>query len=112
VERKPITSALTPVDTPSWRRSDQPLYRYESTDPEVIDGALFGFVHVTDPEIILVIEARKGSAGPELAIHRGIALLQATVNVMQGTSAMPDCGFGRGSGWANPLRSTDRTRNS
>ena len=31
----------------------------------MIDGALFGFVYATDPEIILVIEARKGSAGPE-----------------------------------------------
>ena len=37
---------------------------------------------------------------------------QATVNVTHGTSAIPDCGFGRGSGWACPLRSTARTRNS
>jgi hypothetical protein len=41
----------------------QPLYRYESTDPEVVDGALFGFVTSagTDPEALLVIEARKRS---------------------------------------------------
>ena len=37
----------------------QPLYRYESTDPDVLDGALFAFVTATDPEALLVIEARK-----------------------------------------------------
>ena len=43
----------------------QPLYRYESTDPEVIDGAVFSFVTSagTDPEILLVIEARGTGAG-------------------------------------------------
>jgi hypothetical protein len=42
----------------------QPLYRYQSTDPDVLDGALFGFVNSagTDPEALLVIEARKPSA--------------------------------------------------
>jgi hypothetical protein len=37
----------------------QPLYRYESTDPDVLDGAVFAFVTSTDPEVLLVIEARK-----------------------------------------------------
>jgi hypothetical protein len=47
------------------RRLPQPLYRYQSTDPEVIDGAVFAFVTSagTDPELILVLEARKGE-GP------------------------------------------------
>ena len=91
VERKPIPGAPTPADSPAGRLRQlralakeftgsettrenldrelrlltQPLYRYESTDPGVIDGALFGFVHATDPEIILAIEARKGQGGPE-----------------------------------------------
>ena len=44
----------------------QPLYRYESTDPDVLDGALFALVSSagTDPEILLLIEARKGPSGP------------------------------------------------
>ena len=44
----------------------RPLYRYESTDPAVIDGALFALVSSagTDPEIILVIEARETPDGP------------------------------------------------
>jgi hypothetical protein len=39
----------------------QPVYRYESTDP---DGALFAFVEGTDPEVFLSIEARAGEKGP------------------------------------------------
>jgi hypothetical protein len=43
----------------------QPLYRYESTDPDVVDGALFALVSSagTDPEIILLLEARKRESG-------------------------------------------------
>lgn len=37
----------------------QPLYRYRSTDPEVLDGALFGIVLGTDPEVFLLLEARQ-----------------------------------------------------
>jgi len=45
----------------------RPLYRYESTDPEVIDGALFAFVTSagTDPEVIVVLEARKTDTGSQ-----------------------------------------------
>ena len=41
----------------------QPLYRYESTDPNVLDGAVFAYVTSagTDPEALLVLEARKPS---------------------------------------------------
>ncbi|MDR3636286.1 MAG: hypothetical protein P4L84_20960 [Isosphaeraceae bacterium] len=44
----------------------QPLYRYESTDADVIDGALFALVSSagTDPEIMLAVEARKTAGGP------------------------------------------------
>lgn len=43
----------------------KPLYRYESTDPDTLDGAVFTFVTSagTDPEILLVLEARKPAAG-------------------------------------------------
>jgi hypothetical protein len=50
------------------RMLQQPLYRYQSTDPEVLDGALFGIVTSagTDLEVIVTIEARtpKGAAAP------------------------------------------------
>ena len=43
----------------------RPLYRYESTDPTVIDDAFFALVSDagTDPEIILLIEAHKTPEG-------------------------------------------------
>jgi hypothetical protein len=53
----------------------QPLYRYESTDPDVLDGALFAFVTSagTDPEALLVIEARKPSHTDGPVWHYAIA---------------------------------------
>lgn len=37
----------------------QPIYRYESPQAGVIDGALFVFVQGTDPEVFLLVEARE-----------------------------------------------------
>jgi len=52
----------------------QPLYRYQSTDPEVLDGALFAFVTSagTDPEAVLVVEARKPASGGNSIWHFAI----------------------------------------
>jgi hypothetical protein len=89
IQLKPIPGADSPADSPikrlrqmralargfsadktnsQKRRSTlrllpQPLYRYQSTDPNVLDGAVFAFVESTDPEIILLIEARQTSGG-------------------------------------------------
>jgi len=41
------------------RLLSKPLYRYESSDPAVTDGALFAFVDGTDPEVLLMLEARR-----------------------------------------------------
>ena len=45
----------------------QPLYRYQSQDPQVVDGALFAYVCSVgaDPEVFLQLEARKTAAGVE-----------------------------------------------
>lgn len=55
-------------DGEAWelRLLPQPLYRYESTDPDLLDGALFALVSTagTDPEIILLLEARPSPSGP------------------------------------------------
>lgn len=37
----------------------QPLYRYQSARGDVLDGALFAFVEGTDPEVLLLVEARQ-----------------------------------------------------
>jgi hypothetical protein len=88
VQFKPIPDAPIPADTPTARlrqmknlsnqfsstmlgwRSDstdreslrllpQPLYRYESQRPEILDGCVFAFVQGTDPESLLLLEAFK-----------------------------------------------------
>jgi len=41
------------------RLLNQPVYRYESTEQGVVDGALFALVEVTDPEVWVVLEAVK-----------------------------------------------------
>ena len=42
----------------------QPIHRYGDASTDLIDGALFSFVVGTDPEIILMLEARRGKDGP------------------------------------------------
>jgi hypothetical protein len=43
----------------------QPLYRWSDDKAGVIDGALFGYAETTDPELLLMIEARRDSATRE-----------------------------------------------
>jgi hypothetical protein len=51
----------------------QPLFRYEpgAGDSQVVDGAVFGYVWTigTDPEVLLVIEARRAMAGGQVRWH-------------------------------------------
>jgi hypothetical protein len=45
------------------RLLNQPMYRYESVEQGVIDGALFTFAEANDPEVIVIVEAfRDGDA--------------------------------------------------
>jgi hypothetical protein len=55
VDREGVTREL--------RLLTQPIHRYESTDPAVLDGGLFAFVEGTDPEIFLLLEARRRDDG-------------------------------------------------
>jgi hypothetical protein len=36
-----------------------PLFRYEKESEQIVDGAVFAFVHATDPEALVVLEAVK-----------------------------------------------------
>jgi hypothetical protein len=45
------------------RLMTKPLYRYESTASDIQDGALYAFADGTSPQLNLLIEARKTSAG-------------------------------------------------
>jgi hypothetical protein len=42
-----------------------PLIRYGKPDSEVTDGAMFAFVHGTDPEALLLFEARPSDRGSQ-----------------------------------------------
>lgn len=60
-----------------WRHElrlmPQPLHRYGSEDDgEVIDGALFAFAQGTDPEVLLLLEARRSRDEP-VAWQYGVA---------------------------------------
>jgi hypothetical protein len=41
----------------------KPIYRYADADAGLLDGAVFAFVHGTDPEVFLVFEARARAQG-------------------------------------------------
>jgi hypothetical protein len=43
----------------------KPFVRYGKPGSEIEDGALFGFAHGTDPEVLLLLEARRGQSGAE-----------------------------------------------
>ena len=43
----------------------KPLLRYGKAGSDVIDGGVFAFVLTTDPEVYLLLEARRGKNGPE-----------------------------------------------
>jgi hypothetical protein len=46
------------------RRLPTPLYRFDAVETDsVLGGALFAFCQETDPEILLLIEARKTDSG-------------------------------------------------
>jgi hypothetical protein len=55
-----------------------PLHRYGGEDQSVADGALFAFAHGTDPETLLLLEARRQNGALEwqygLAPMTGYAL--------------------------------------
>ena len=49
----------TPDEFTQLRLLSKPLFRYDSKREDVLDGAVYGFVDATDPELLLVIEARR-----------------------------------------------------
>lgn len=54
------------------RLMPRPLHRYGPAAPETVDGALFCLAHGTDPELFLLIEARRqgAAAGWQYALAR------------------------------------------
>lgn len=71
------------------RLLSKPLYRYDKPQGDIIDGALLAFVSDagTDPEIILILEART-EAGGGAALPRGAALHFRLVRGPQGGASL------------------------
>jgi hypothetical protein len=64
---KDFTVEKTDRDNGSKQRMrpvTQPIYRYQSAPAKIADGAIFAFVEGTDPEVLLLLEAREGTNGP------------------------------------------------
>jgi len=51
--------------TEKLRVISQPLYRYDPIPSDLVDGAIFSLAFGTDPEILVLLEAKKTDAGPE-----------------------------------------------
>ena len=64
-----------PPDLSEIRLLTQPLYRFETEGKraDILDGALFAYVHTTDPEVLLLIEARPPAGGGPVAWHFSVA---------------------------------------
>ena len=45
------------------RLLSQPLLRYQPTDGDVVDGAIFAYAVATDAEILVIVEAHRDAAG-------------------------------------------------
>lgn len=59
-----LAPTITVEEESELRLMPQPLYRYPTETPGVIDGALLVYCMATDPELIMLIEAREEKSGP------------------------------------------------
>ena len=74
-QMRSLAREFTGYSTPHGREErlrtlEQPLYRYEGAGDDVLDGAVFGMFRDWDPDIMLLIEARKSRDG--FVWHYGI----------------------------------------
>ncbi|MFK8112349.1 MAG: hypothetical protein AB8B91_09110 [Rubripirellula sp.] len=57
--RAEVSFHTTPDAFSRLRLLSKPIFRYDSQNDVILDGAVYGFVDATDPEMLLVIEARR-----------------------------------------------------
>ena len=63
--RKFAVSVVHQKDGTRWptRMLARPLYEYSGSDGDLLDGGLFLFVRANDPQLLVVLEARRGESG-------------------------------------------------
>lgn len=67
-----ISSTDNETTRHTLRRLATPVYRYQDAEQGILDGAVFAFVHGTDPEVFLVLEHRE-TKGSQAAWHYALA---------------------------------------
>jgi hypothetical protein len=79
----------------------RPLYRYKTGRKDLVDGALFAFVHGTDPEVVLVLEAalRDGKSEWRYALTRSTAFAVEADLDDKTIWSVPDNVGGRNATW-------------
>lgn len=82
----------------------QPLYRWSDDKAGVIDGALFGYAETTDPELLLMIEARRDSATREAQWYFTLAKMTSSPMTV---SLNEQEIWSVGGYWRNPRAPTD-----
>ena len=82
----------------------QPIYRYEGEHPDLLDGALFAFVEGTDPEVLLLLEARR--VGKQYEWFFGAARMNSVhMRVLRGEQVLWD---GPVLPWADVFNRSDK----
>jgi hypothetical protein len=61
----------------------QPIYRYKQETAEVLDGALFSFAEATDPEALLLLEARRDNAAGDYVWRYTLARMTSVRLIMR-----------------------------
>jgi hypothetical protein len=91
----------------SWQEGrllSQPLYRWDVAEQGIVDGALFGFAETTDPEVLLLFEARPSSSGQTAEWWYSIAKMTSSPCIM----SLDEKEIWTASGyWKNPRGPTD-----
>jgi hypothetical protein len=66
----------------------QPIHRYDDVENGLVDGAIFVFAYGTNPELLLIVEARREDAG-KAAWQQGFARTAAAeLHVLDGESEL------------------------
>jgi hypothetical protein len=90
-----------PIDA---RLLPQPIHRYSDEVARIQDGALFAWVETTDPEALLLIEARpEKTEGPVSWHYRFARMTSAGIEARLGETVV----FRVESYWRNPRAKTD-----
>ena len=65
------------------RLMPQPMHRYKQETPDILDGALFSFAEATDPEALLLLEARRGERDGEYEWRYTLARMTSVRLIMR-----------------------------